>query len=292
MSAAPPHPPPGLRPHAVSRLAPVRWRRHPHRHRRHLLTHRRGPGRPPRPTRPARDGQQFGEAPVSPARQAAPRAPPRSTPPSTGRRPTAVDRHRATTPATPSPSRSPTSRTRSPAPPTASSAQNTSDDAFEQDLYAGRARRALDDLERPGATTSAPRPRRSSRPSGTATTPASTAADPDEHDPREETADVDRDPLPTPLAGADRPRAQPARGHRRQHDPQRRRCRRSSEELDASASELQWIVDGYLLLFAGLLLAAGSLGDRFGRRRALITGLAGLRRRLGARRARPAARPS
>jgi EmrB/QacA subfamily drug resistance transporter len=44
-------------------------------------------------------------------------------------------------------------------------------------------------------------------------------------------------------------------------------------ELDASASELQWIVDGYLLLFAGLLLAAGSLGDRFGRRRALLVGL-------------------
>lgn len=45
------------------------------------------------------------------------------------------------------------------------------------------------------------------------------------------------------------------------------------EELDARASELQWIVDGYLLLFAGLLLAAGSLGDRFGRRRALSVGL-------------------
>ena len=45
------------------------------------------------------------------------------------------------------------------------------------------------------------------------------------------------------------------------------------EELDASSSELQWIVDGYLLLFAGLLLAAGSLGDRFGRRRALLAGL-------------------
>jgi EmrB/QacA subfamily drug resistance transporter len=45
------------------------------------------------------------------------------------------------------------------------------------------------------------------------------------------------------------------------------------EELDASASELQWIVDGYLLLFAGLLLTAGSLGDRFGRRRALLVGL-------------------
>ena len=43
------------------------------------------------------------------------------------------------------------------------------------------------------------------------------------------------------------------------------RCPRSSDELDASSSELQWIIDGYLLVFAGLLLAAGSLGDRFGR---------------------------
>ena len=42
------------------------------------------------------------------------------------------------------------------------------------------------------------------------------------------------------------------------------------DELDASSSELQWIVDGYLLLYAGLLLAAGTLGDRFGRRRALV----------------------
>ena len=45
------------------------------------------------------------------------------------------------------------------------------------------------------------------------------------------------------------------------------------EELDASSSQLQWIVDSYLLVFAGLLLAAGSLGDRFGRRRALFVGL-------------------
>ena len=45
------------------------------------------------------------------------------------------------------------------------------------------------------------------------------------------------------------------------------------EELDASSSQLQWIVDSYLLVFAGLLLAAGSLGDRFGRRRALVSGL-------------------
>jgi EmrB/QacA subfamily drug resistance transporter len=43
--------------------------------------------------------------------------------------------------------------------------------------------------------------------------------------------------------------------------------------LDAGASQLQWIVDAYLLVFAGLLLTAGSLGDRFGRRRALVSGL-------------------
>ena len=44
-------------------------------------------------------------------------------------------------------------------------------------------------------------------------------------------------------------------------------------ELDASSSQLQWIVDGYLLVYAGLLLAAGTLGDRFGRKRALMSGL-------------------
>jgi EmrB/QacA subfamily drug resistance transporter len=45
------------------------------------------------------------------------------------------------------------------------------------------------------------------------------------------------------------------------------------EDLDATSSQLQWISDGYLLVFAGLLLAAGSLGDRFGRRKALVSGL-------------------
>lgn len=44
-------------------------------------------------------------------------------------------------------------------------------------------------------------------------------------------------------------------------------------DLGASASQLQWILDSYLLVFAGLLLPAGSLGDRFGRRRALLVGL-------------------
>src|SRR6266576_4896282 len=46
-------------------------------------------------------------------------------------------------------------------------------------------------------------------------------------------------------------------------------------ELNATTRDLQWIVDGYNLAFAALVLAAGSLGDRFGRRPALLVGLAG-----------------
>jgi EmrB/QacA subfamily drug resistance transporter len=46
------------------------------------------------------------------------------------------------------------------------------------------------------------------------------------------------------------------------------------EEFDASSSTLQWIVDSYLLVFAGLLLTMGTLGDRFGRKLALQAGLA------------------
>jgi DHA2 family multidrug resistance protein-like MFS transporter len=44
-------------------------------------------------------------------------------------------------------------------------------------------------------------------------------------------------------------------------------------KLNTSASQLQWIVDAYMLVFAGLLLSAGSLADRFGRRRGLVIGL-------------------
>lgn len=44
-------------------------------------------------------------------------------------------------------------------------------------------------------------------------------------------------------------------------------------ELDATNSELQWMVDAYALVFAGLLLTAGALGDRFGRKHALTAGL-------------------
>jgi EmrB/QacA subfamily drug resistance transporter len=45
-------------------------------------------------------------------------------------------------------------------------------------------------------------------------------------------------------------------------------------DLDADISELQWVVDAYTLVFAGLLLVAGALGDRYGRKRTLLAGLA------------------
>lgn len=48
-----------------------------------------------------------------------------------------------------------------------------------------------------------------------------------------------------------------------------------SSELHAGTRSLQWVVDGYNLAFAGLVLAAGSLSDRWGRRPALVTGLLG-----------------
>jgi EmrB/QacA subfamily drug resistance transporter len=46
-------------------------------------------------------------------------------------------------------------------------------------------------------------------------------------------------------------------------------------ELHADTRGLQWVVDGYNLTFAALVLAAGSLSDRYGRRPALLIGLLG-----------------
>ncbi len=46
------------------------------------------------------------------------------------------------------------------------------------------------------------------------------------------------------------------------------------EHFDASGSTLQWMVDSYLVSFAGLLLTLGTLGDRFGRKLALQAGIA------------------
>ena len=56
--------------------------------------------------------------------------------------------------------------------------------------------------------------------------------------------------------------------------------------LGATNTQVQWIVDAYGLIFAGLLFTAAALGDRFGRKGALQAGLAGVRRRLDARRLR------
>src|SRR6187402_3714384 len=43
-------------------------------------------------------------------------------------------------------------------------------------------------------------------------------------------------------------------------------------QMQASASQLQWIVEAYLLLLTSLMLLGGSLGDRYGRRRLFVAG--------------------
>jgi EmrB/QacA subfamily drug resistance transporter len=45
-------------------------------------------------------------------------------------------------------------------------------------------------------------------------------------------------------------------------------------DLGATSTDLQWIVDAYVLVFAGLLLVAGSVADRFGRKWTFLAGLA------------------
>src|SRR4026207_988511 len=45
-------------------------------------------------------------------------------------------------------------------------------------------------------------------------------------------------------------------------------------KLNATASGPQWIIDGYVLAFASLLLTGGILGDRYGRKKMFLTGLA------------------
>ncbi|MGI9645278.1 MAG: MFS transporter, partial [Ilumatobacteraceae bacterium] len=46
-----------------------------------------------------------------------------------------------------------------------------------------------------------------------------------------------------------------------------------SRDLGASTSDLQWVVDSYVLVLAGLLMLAGSIGDRYGRKRWMTAGL-------------------
>ncbi len=45
-------------------------------------------------------------------------------------------------------------------------------------------------------------------------------------------------------------------------------------DLNATSTDLQWITDAYIIVFAGLLLAAGSLADRVGRKKTFLVGLA------------------
>ncbi|WP_181788806.1 MFS transporter [Streptomyces phytophilus] len=47
-----------------------------------------------------------------------------------------------------------------------------------------------------------------------------------------------------------------------------------ARDLAATESELQWVMNAYGVTFAGLLLAGGALGDRYGRKGVLLTGLA------------------
>jgi len=44
-------------------------------------------------------------------------------------------------------------------------------------------------------------------------------------------------------------------------------------DIHATNSQLQWMVDAYVLVFAGLLLPAGALADRYGRKRLMLIGL-------------------
>src|ERR687891_338497 len=46
------------------------------------------------------------------------------------------------------------------------------------------------------------------------------------------------------------------------------------KNLDATALDVQWVVESYTLFLAALLLAGGSMGDRFGRRRIFCPGVA------------------
>ena len=50
---------------------------------------------------------------------------------------------------------------------------------------------------------------------------------------------------------------------------------RIADDLDASFGGLQWILNGYTLALAALILLGGGLGDRFGRRRIFVMGAVG-----------------
>ena len=47
-----------------------------------------------------------------------------------------------------------------------------------------------------------------------------------------------------------------------------------STDLRAGVSEMQWVIDSYNLVYASLLLTAGTLGDLYGRRKIFVVGIA------------------
>ncbi|MGH7746766.1 MAG: MFS transporter, partial [Candidatus Dormibacteria bacterium] len=59
------------------------------------------------------------------------------------------------------------------------------------------------------------------------------------------------------------------------------------EDLGTSVSGLQWVVDGYLLMFASLLLSGGVLADRIGARQVFSARVGPFRAGLGGVRAGP-----
>ena len=50
--------------------------------------------------------------------------------------------------------------------------------------------------------------------------------------------------------------------------------------LHAGVSSLQWVVDGYAIALAALMLAGGTIGDLYGHKRVVLGGLGAVRRRL------------
>ena len=53
-------------------------------------------------------------------------------------------------------------------------------------------------------------------------------------------------------------------------------------DLGATGAQLEWVVGGYLLAFAVLMITGGRLGDIFGRQRMFVIGVVGFTARLGA----------
>src|ERR1700758_297468 len=47
-----------------------------------------------------------------------------------------------------------------------------------------------------------------------------------------------------------------------------------ARDLNASFADIEWVISAYVLCFAALLLPAGSLADRYGRKRVFLTGIA------------------